>query len=79
MLKRSGPVDAMTANFNIYIGAQQKRPQNFHDALLPANFKTAFILFLLAEWQKVDYVKIMKDCIIVVGIEDDAHLRMGRI
>ena len=73
MLKRSGPVDAMTANFKIS-GAQQKRPQNFHDALLSAYFKTAFMLFLLAEWQKVDYVKIMKDCIIVVGIEDDAHM-----
>ena len=65
MLKRSGPVDAMTTNFKIS-GAQQKRPWNFHDALLPANFKTAFMLFFLKEWQKVNYVKIMKDCIIVV-------------
>ena len=48
MLKISGPVDAMPANFKIS-SAKQKRPHNFHDALLPANFKTAFMLFLLAE------------------------------
>lgn len=51
-------------------GAEQKRPQNWQTALQSSSFKTAFLRFLAAEWQKQRYAIILKDHTIFMGLDN---------
>ena len=47
-----------------------KTPQDCHEAFSSGKFKTALLGFLILEWQKEDYVNVLKQHIVDVGIED---------
>ena len=50
-----------------------KTPQDFHEAFSSGQFKTALLGFLILEWQKDDYVNVLKKHIVDLGIADAAY------
>jgi len=50
-------------------GPEQKRPQNWQTALQSCSFKAGFLRFLANEWKNNRYASILKDHIVVMGLD----------
>ena len=55
-------------------GPSQRRPTDFHRALLSASFKTALLRFLKEEWRSSMYVPVMEGHEVYVGLEQSCYV-----
>ena len=55
-------------------GPSQRRPTDFHRALLLASFKTALLRFLKEEWRSSMYAPVMEGHEVYFGLEESCYV-----